>query len=369
MNKSGALSYSLSNVNPRYLSFFFLKEFDHPDFREKKDFIDKGLKSALKLINYSKYQLADFKDNFLKGNAKADFISRKAGEMHQVIDQIEDLEARIRRESFPVIQGLLNSKLIQKGRERLVKGSHDLTLLAETCAVHVLESLSEFDFRKSAKDYLSFVEEKAEEKIAEVLPTQGKRKTNINPLEIYRKKYPGLSRGKLALIDNALYQSIKSKSLLSLIPLDENRRDYRKEPIEMYNELYEGVTRGSLYRKDRKLYDALKYHDQLLNVPTQKRNFNGDPYSYYLENYPKKTRGEIRKLDSALHRALSQCKQLHKVPREKRDFKCNPISYYQEHYSGYTRGKLKGVDSPLYYSLKRYNQLHLVPTRKELQTN
>jgi hypothetical protein len=388
MNEGGAINHAISSINPRFLNFYFLKEYNHPFYEEKTDFLDLGLKSALKLINFSKYQLADFKDNFLKGKTKTNFIARKAEEMHQVIDQIDNLEARIRRENFPFIQKLLNNKLAEAGRKKLVKGSHDLTSLAETCAVHVLETLAEFDLRKSVSDYFLFVEDKVDEKIDELTE-------QILPDSISWKEF------KLECLDTHNYEA-RAKYLMpylselsfnelrvmnGLYGLNGEKKSIEKlsgeigKPISSIKRFATlGLTKIALkidlngfveeYYKGFSLTDIRRSNNVLrVNIKARpKRKFIKSGYSYYLKNYKGWTNNELRKNDKSVYNMIMREGKLHLLPAANahRSFGGNPYAYYLTNHNGITRGKLARIDESLYNSLRRYNQLHLVPTKKSV---
>ena len=139
------------------------------------------------------------------------------------------------------------------------------------------------------------------------------------------------------------------------------RGKYRGNPLKYYREHYSHLTRGQLRKECRGLYDTLRRKKQLELVPlgTRKWKYSDNPIECYREHYSHLTRGQLRNEHKGLYHALRRKKQLELVPSGTRKWKYgdNPIEYYREHCSHLTRGQLPKKYGGLYHTLRRAGQL------------
>jgi len=397
MSQSISLTQTLLNINPRYLAHLELEEFQNPEYdprnnppeniyNKSKRLSKEGIKHTVILLNWFGDQLTDFKNNFLQGDNRPNYVARKAQEVHQVLEEVESLEERLRRENIPIIKEVLNTELAQKGVGRLLKSGHDLTDLAEKCALEVLHAVRKFDVGKIVGDYFSFVRSTVRYTLEKVEPdyfiswNDFKERCLDQPNYEARAKYlmPLLSDipipqlmvlTKRYGLDCTDPLTAKEIGKLYSKPVSEVKRlerlaltklGIRIDATGFHDMYYSKIGFVELRRRNKALWKHAR-DNKLLNM---RRFFGRNPYAYYLKHHKGLSRGSLKKKDPSLYYCLWKRKQLTLIPLSpsRRNYNGNPHSYYLEHYDGLSRGRLGNVDRALYVSLIRHDQLHLVPT-------
>ncbi|MEK7613870.1 MAG: hypothetical protein AAB439_03310 [Patescibacteria group bacterium] len=95
--------------------------------------------------------------------------------------------------------------------------------------------------------------------------------SNDELLAYYHEHYEGLSRGKLAQLDENFYSALRRRGLIDEIPFAQ-QNDWAsmsdQQLLDYYHDRYEGVSRGKLREVDQNLYHALWKRGLLDEIPT-----------------------------------------------------------------------------------------------------
>lgn len=182
MNKRGSIAYVLEDARPSIFTYFGAADFHADDFSPERDaprnMYDKskrltnaGLRYILNLKSHVGKRLSELRDAFLRDGNKSKLVSDLAGDMHQLLEQAEGVEASLRSSNMPLISYILERDLPQKGLDRLFKAGHTLTDLAETCAHDALNYVDGFDPRKTGREYYNFLRSSAQRTLHRLCPS------------------------------------------------------------------------------------------------------------------------------------------------------------------------------------------------------
>ena len=358
MNNQSSISI-LSNLEESFFRYFRLKEFNNPEYDPRNNpperIFDKslrltktGLSYTLTLANWLGKQLADFKDNFILGEDRSEYVSRKASELHQILDQMEDVRTRLKTSTLPLVQHIINNELSSKGIEKLLDGGHSLTDFSEHCALKILDYINEFDPRGTANDYYTFVRERVKSRLYSLIRSFYVTKKDISWEEFKEALDSGLFNLEDPLV-NSLMSEIPRKLqrivLTKLYGLD-GKKETKEELAKYMNKSLEGIE-----RLEKQVLTCL--------------GIKIDPVGFLNSFHGKDSRKELERTNRTLWKYLESRGGLN--PSLRRDYDYNPINIYRNKYPGVSRGKLPYIDDPLYLALKYHNQLHLVPTQKDLE--
>ncbi len=419
MNINSSLAQNILSIEPRFFNFIKIKKLYDPEYDPRQvapkniynkdnSLTDEGLRYCLEVFNWLKYQLYDFKESILKNKEHSEYISRKAEEFHQILDQIEDIETKLRRTNIPILQKFLDCKYSKASIEKLVNCSHNLTDILEQCTIEVLNSLKEIGLCDTIKEYCQFVYKKTLSRMNKLIGNENdnlslvyidiennkiswqdfKRicldETNYTPrinylfplienlplsqIKVLTRRY-GLDLLKpesAEQIANKYSKPITTINLLEKKAL--TNIGMKVDALDFYNTYYSRISLIGLKRKNVRLWRYFK--DKNLMKKTSRRDFKNDPYNYYLSNYNGVSRGSLARVDHSVYGSVSYYKQLYLIPVKNKEYNGDPHSFYLENYKGVTRGELAKKDPALYKALTRYNQLTLIPRKKrDFQNN
>jgi hypothetical protein len=184
-----------------------------------------------------------------------------------------------------------------------------------------------------------------------------------NPYSLYCERYANLDRGALRKIDPRLYQRLRHAGLLHKVPAGvraQKTRSRSTDPLAEYQVRYCGMARGELAQHDQALYQRLRRKNLLSHIPTVPPL--NDPLTAYRASYGDVTRGELAKRNKGLYLRLYKANLLHHVPTA-RTFFPDPLGFYRTHYPGVTRGTLAIRNRSLYDALRSRGLLNKLPKK------
>ena len=162
-----------------------------------------------------------------------------------------------------------------------------------------------------------------------------------DPIDFYQRMYGGLTRGKLQLVDPALYMNllrsgrIEEVPILSIIPKD--------MLIEYCRAHYPGLSRGELQRVNKTLYMRLFREGMLSNIPRRRPLYGSDPFLYYQKHFAGVSRRRLLRIKSGLYRRLRKDGLIGKVPEEEGFQTTMPHQPDNEDFSSDTDEKARGL--------------------------
>jgi len=353
-----SIATTLEKAPPSFFEFYPLAELNNPEYDPRQSppekIFDKsrrltraGFTHTLEVASYLGKRLTKFRDAFLKGGNKSKYVQEETSELHNLIDQAEDVRARLISSSVPMVKYIIDNELSSWGIEKVLKAGHSLTNLAEHCALEAIKQIDEFDPRKTAKDYYEFLSGKVQSMLKVDEP---KNEEELTWRDFERMLKNQTSREKSQIIDSLLGKVSERQSVIlsRLYGLD-------GRPPETSAELAIRMSKP----KDRIDHARMKALT-VIGIAI-------DPLGFTVEYYPDSSRKDLERKNRALWRHLRENDLI--VPQLRRNYGENPIKIYSKKYPNISRGKLPYIDNPLYQALKYRNQLHLVRTQKELESN
>lgn len=203
-----------------------------------------------------------------------------------------------------------------------------------------------------------------------VVPSRVRDWAGVDLVKYYKAKYGGVTRGALQKRDYPLYDALSKAGLLQNVPIKEVRRISGTNPLEYYRLHYSGVIRSKLQSLNNNLYQVLRKKGLLSHVPlsdlrTDWRNVN--PRKYYEENHPGLTRLEVLGRDPRFYNFLQRRGLLDILPLKvrKKKFGEDALEFYRRNHPGFTRGELAKVNRGLYERLRDDGLLSEVPKKPQ----
>ena len=206
-----------------------------------------------------------------------------------------------------------------------------------------------------------------------------------DPLGIYLRKYSGVTRSDLFILDNPVYRGLKNAGLLEYIPSAQRLRDV--DLLAYAADNYNGCSRGQIKVLDHPLYDKLRKENLLRHFPRnpirQKQvtrqlsmyfpGYSGKQSQSYKTNNPSPVSDSESQTDSTpilpdvpkpIHSPSNPQLALRFARR------VDPkllLERYHRDFEGVPRGKLAEAEPRFYALLRQYSLLDHVPTVAEVK--
>ena len=139
-----------------------------------------------------------------------------------------------------------------------------------------------------------------------------------DPLKYCNEQYPGITRGKLFVVNHRLYYALKKAGLVEKLPL---RWAYRfrgkseEELLAFYDDQYPGVSVTRLRNIDSAFLQALQRRgaaEKIPHVGPTPKMWGNDPLGFFNGRYPGMTRTQLALENYELYKELDRQKLLRK---------------------------------------------------------